>query len=292
MLISMTGFGRSEFSLPGFGRAAAEIRALNHRFLEVEFRLPEGYDFLEAEIRQIISREIRRGRVRVSVSVKRIFDRPPASFRADVARQYAKSLRGLARQLGLQGDLTLSTILGLPQVVVASNGEAPTQKAVQALKAGIGRALWQASRMRQQEGGRLEKEIRRIVGRLESFRSQVMRRKKISEKTATERISQRLQELLAQAVDERRLVAEAASLVQQSDVSEEFARIASHLSALKKAMTSPGESPGRTIDFLAQELHREVNTLGTKARDGLITQQVVAMKNQIEKLREQASNIE
>jgi uncharacterized protein (TIGR00255 family) len=291
-LISMTGFGRAQGPLAGVGRASVEIRTLNHRFLEVECRLPEGWEGLEPEIRPLVARRIRRGRVRISVAIKRVFETAPASFQLGVARDYARALRALARATGASPQISLETLLGLPHVVKVAHTEGPTQRARGQLAAAVALALEHVARMRHQEGIRLEKQMQGICKHLEKLCLQIERRIKILEPAAASRTRKRLKKLLHEAAEERLIAAQVASWVREGDVSEELTRLRSHFSALKKALQGSVESPGRTIDFLAQELHREVNTLGTKAKDGAIAQRVVAMKNQIEKLREQSSNIE
>lgn len=292
MLVSMTGFGRAEVPLSPSGRAVVEVRCLNSRFLEVEARLPDGFQPLEEEVRAAVGKAIRRGQVRVSVSA-RVPARPAAvALRTDVARRYAAELKRLKRQLGLPGSVTLETVLTLPQVVAVAERSEPSRQEWKQVQAGLHRALDHAVTMRRREGERTAKVLEQILKAMETLRGRVIRRLPEIERQMKQRFLARLEKAIAQAGPQERpverplLLAEASAFAHSSDVSEELARIASHLAALRKAES------GRTIDFLAQELQREVNTLGTKQRDGQVTRWVVAMKSQVEKLREQAANVE
>ena len=291
MLVSMTGFGRAEVALAPSGRTVVEVRSLNQRFLEVETRLPDGFQPLEEEIRSAVGRSMQRGQVRVNVSVRAQARLAQVALQADVARRYAAQLRRLKKQLGLSGEVTLQAVLSLPQVVTVADKGEPSRQECQRVREGFQRALRQAVVMRQREGARTAKVLAAIFKTLESLRGKVQKHLPEVQRQAKQRFLARLEKALAQAGGAERpersaMMAEASSYAQGGDVSEELARIGSHLAALRGAVS------GRTIDFLAQELQREVNTLGTKVRDSQVVRSVVAMKGQIEKLREQAANIE
>ncbi len=291
MLTSMTGFGRAQVSLPPAGRAVVEIHTLNHRFLEVECRLPDGFQGLEESIRGMVARNIQRGRVRISLILKARIPKIPVVFQADVARQYVSQLRGFQRKLGIPGGVTLEMILALPQVVAAPERDSLPTQAWPLLKSGVSQALTRVVKMRRQEGKHLRQGLSHLIQTLGRLSLKVKHRLPLIQGRLKEKLTSRIQ-ALAPAADPRAMVAEVAGFVQATDVSEELARIESHLAALRRAVEGQVDSPGRTMDFLAQELHREVNTLGTKLRDGVVVGWVVAMKNQIEKLREQAANVE
>jgi len=309
MLISMTGFGRAEAELPGAGRVVAEVRSVNHRFLEVECRLPEGLQAFEETVRALAGRKMVRGQVRVSVAVKGSREAASVVFQMAIARRYLRQLENFRRQLRVQGPVTLELLLGLPQVMaVAERNDFSSTAVWKRIERAVEQALDGSVRMRQREGARLEKVLRRRMDLFERLSKQIRQRVPLVQKGLQERLADRIQTAL-RAVgrevpqDQQRLVlTEAAALVQATDVSEELERIESHLTALRKTLSGRPESggakkgeqtsPGRTFDFLAQELQREVNTLGTKLRDGTVGRWVVEFKGQIEKLREQAANIE
>lgn len=293
----MTGFGRAEAKVRSVGPTVVEIHTLNHRFLELDCRLPEGFQSLEDPIRAMVGQKIRRGRVRLSVSSKGRGSRPELVFQTRVAMSYVRQLRRLQRQLGISGEVTLPMILGLPQVMAGLETDAVSPPPWSQLKGVVALALDRAIRMRRQEGRRLTQVLSRLVATVGRLKQKICKRVPAAERDLVKRISARIQALTkaagqTAAIDPSVLVAEAASLVQATDVSEELARIDSHLAGLRRAIAGRSEGPGRTIDFLAQELNREVNTIGSKIRDALAVRWVVALKNQIEKIREQAANVE
>ncbi len=302
-LTSMTGFGRAEVALPPNGRAIVEIQTLNHRFLEMECRLPNGFQDLEEPVRSLLGRSIRRGRVRVSAIVKTDSVNPPFVFNPEVARRYLAQIRSLQRRLRVPGEITLPMVLSLPQVITTAEREDSPVRWGPLLKVGLQEALQKLVRMRQREGQRLEKALAQLVVALENLARRIRRRLPVAEKALERRWAVRVRRLALQAthresvpqrewLDTKSLLAEAAAIVQASDVTEELTRLDSHLMALRRLLKKPAENPGRTVDFLAQELHREVNTLGAKVQDSQVTEWVVAMKGAIEKVREQAANIE
>lgn len=301
----MTGFGRAEATLPrrpgSAGRAVVEVRTVNHRFLEVEARLPEGLQAFEENLRQAVGRRIRRGQVRVSVMIRPSEESLPMTFDEPLARAYARQLQRLKRKLKLGGEITLQTVLGLPRVVTVPEREGAAAEQWPMVEPTVQRALHQAVQMRRQEGRRLQKVLQQLVGRLEELTGRVRRQGARVQKDLERRLAERIR-VLCRTVpggqpDPQMVTTEAAALIQSTDVREELDRMDSHLAALRAALqgrasSARGASPGRTIDFLAQELHREVNTLGTKLRDRSLAHWVVEMKGQVEKIREQAANIE
>ena len=320
MLLSMTGFGRAEAALAAVsgsrtrrlgalasvGRVAVEVRSVNHRFLEVEARLPEGLQAFEEAARRLVARQVRRGQVRVSVAIQWRTTQPPVVFQADLAERYLAQLRQLQQRLKLTGTLGLETILTLPQVMSLAEREHPSAQHWPQIEKTAVQAVAEMIRMRRREGAKLQKELLRLLRQMEQLTHQIRRRVPEFQKQAGIRLAERVEAALKEtapslAENRQAIFAEATSLMQGSDVSEELARLDSHFEALKKTISGKraakagqesASSAGRTMDFLAQELQREVNTLGTKLRDPGVLQNVVAMKGQIEKLREQAANIE
>ena len=307
-LTSMTGFGRAEVDLPGSGRAAVEIRSVNHRFLEVDCRLPEGFQAFEETVRARVSRAMVRGQVRVSVSLRGAREPATVMFQEKLARKYHHQLEGLRKRLGIPCAVSLETVLGLPQVVTVSERNGASTAAVwKPVERAIAGAMADAVKMRRSEGGRLEKVLRQRIEIFEELTGRIRRRVPSAQGDLRKRLEERIETALQQAGKEvpagEIMAREAAVMVQSTDVNEELERLASHFVALRSAVAGwpagrgeakKGEqaSPGRTLDFLAQELQREVNTLGTKLRDPEVSRWVVEFKGQIEKLREQAANVE
>ncbi len=185
----------------------------------------------------------------------------------------------------------MEMVLGLPEVVTLPRRDLTPSQWWPRLRMGVSQALENAVKMRRQEGKVLSRILADIVVKLDGLSGSIRRRLPVAQRDLKERLIARLK-VLAGPVDKKLLAHEAAALVQANDVSEELARIHSHLASLHTVVAGSVESPGRTADFLAQELHREVNTLGVKARDATTIHWVVAMKGEIEKLREQAANVE
>lgn len=296
MLTSMTGFGRAEAALSPSGRVVAEIRSVNHRFLEMEIRVPEGFQVWEEALKSLVGRQLCRGQVRISIAIKRGETQPPVEFDLPQAGRYLKQLHRLEKGLNLTDAVTLQLLLGLPQVMKAADREHPSARQWPQVARAVEQALARLVRMRRQEGARLQKVLRAEIGTLRRLAAKAQQAAPEVYRQAQKRLAQRMETLLrntaAPAISRSSVLAEAGVLAQAADVSEELARIDSHLSALSRAASASVSSPGRTIDFLAQELQREVNTLGTKLRDTTVVECVVAMKGQIEKLREQAANLE
>lgn len=316
----MTGFGRAETDLPGSGRAAVEIRSVNHRFLEVDCRLPEGFQTFEENIRAMVGRVMARGQVRVSVALRGAKQPVTVVFQEQLARKYHHQLEGLRRRLKIPGGVSLETLLGLPQVVTVSERNGASAISLwKPVERAVFQALSGAVKMRRDEGGRLEKGLRQRIEIFERLTRKIRQRVPTAQGELQKRLAERIEAALQQAGKEipatEVLAREAAMSVQSTDVNEEMERIASHFVALRGAVAGwpagrgeasssrsrwpvaaakKGEqaSPGRTLDFLAQELQREVNTLGTKLRDPAVSRWVVEFKGQIEKLREQAANVE
>lgn len=301
----MTGFGRAEATLPrrpgSAGRAVVEVRTVNHRFLEVEARLPEGLQAFEENLRQAVGRWIQRGQVRVSVVVRPTEESLPVAFDEPLARSYAGRLQRLQHKLKVKGEITLPMLLSLPRVVTVQEREGAGVGQWPRVETAVQRALQQAVQMRRKEGRRLQKVLRQLARRLQDLTDKIRRKGKQIQADLEQRLAARIRVLCRSLPggqpDPKTLTTEAAALIQSADVREELDRMDSHLAALNAALKghpSPrkGTSPGRTIDFLAQELHREVNTLGAKLRDRSLVSWVVEMKGQVEKIREQAANLE
>jgi uncharacterized protein (TIGR00255 family) len=291
MLTSMTGFGRAEAELAPGARAVVEIRSVNHRYLEVECRLPEGLAGLEDSFRQEAARSLRRGRVRISVALKGDPANPKILFRSEVARRYAAELKKLAGSLKIPGEITLPTLLSLPGVMATPEKSFLPPSWAGRLEKVLREALAELAAMRRKEGQRLQQAIGRVVAQMERSAAWIQDQLPGMEERLAKRFSSRILKLAPKA-DPREMAAQAAGMVSAGDVSEELTRIGSHLAAVRQAVEGKTGLAGRTLDFLAQELHREVNTLGSKAFDAAVVRRVVEMKHQIEKLREQAANVE
>jgi uncharacterized protein (TIGR00255 family) len=294
MIRSMTGFGRAEGSADAFV-VAVEARSVNHRHLDVTLRLPRALAGFEADARKLVAGRLERGRVDVSVSLAAASERTPGQVRVDaaLAAEYATEARRLAETLGLSGDVRLEWLLERPGVFRVEEAAAPEPAAVWPVVADtLNRALDALVEQRTTEGGALAAELVTLVGALETLVAELAARAPAAAARREERLRERLRAVIGDlAVDEGRILVEAAAWAEKTDVTEELTRLRAHLAELG-AMLDKGGPLGRPLDFLVQELNREVNTVGSKADDLAVSQGVLAAKGMLEKIREQIQNLE
>jgi uncharacterized protein (TIGR00255 family) len=288
MIASMTGFARREATGP-WGTLVCEIRSVNHRFLECSFRLPDEVRATEPELRQVATRELRRGKVDCSVSFRATHG---AELALDVDPQALDRVLARLRELGaaLPGTHTvnLMDVLRWPGVVREDN--TGSDEVVGAARALFTETVAELVAARAREGTRLRELIEQRCVSLEGFVVQVRIRLPEVQARVRERLDARLAELKAQ-VDQDRLEQELAILLQRLDVDEELDRLTGHISEIRRIIGS-NEPAGRRLDFLMQELNREANTLSSKSQDLETTRAAVEMKVAIEQMREQVQNIE
>jgi uncharacterized protein (TIGR00255 family) len=288
---SMTGFGAAEGPVGG-RRLRVEIRTVNHRYFNLSAKLPSDLTLLEAELRERLRRDFDRGHVTVQARWAESLE-VDAGFGVDLerARLVAARLREMQAALGLGGEITVELVARQPDVLTyASNGagEIPWTE-VEPIVAQAGR---ECRTMRAREGDALVAELKHRLDLMERSAGQIAGR--APERLVKER--DRLRAAVAQlldgrAVNEERLAQELAFLADKLDITEELVRFRAHVTAAREAMATDGPV-GKRLGFLAQELGREVNTMGSKAGDAAIAQQVIAMKGELEKFREQLENLE
>jgi uncharacterized protein (TIGR00255 family) len=292
----MTGYGEATVPFPG-GRVVVEAKAVNHRFAEIRFTLPREYYPWEAELRGIVQEMVKRGKLEVTIYLS---GQQPKGYEVrlnmELARAYLGAFSHIHKELGVQGEADLSFFVARPELFQVM--EKPRQKPwqpdteVQAAKQALRRALTALDRERCREGRFLKRDVVQRVQHLERLWKKVKKRLPVVQEELKEKFHARVTALLAGAViDQGRLLQEVAFLVQRSDVTEEIVRLHSHLTALRALLQESGPI-GKKMDFLLQEMQREVNTVGSKADDAAVRQLVVEAKGEVEKLREQAQNIE
>jgi len=287
---SMTGFGAAEGAVSG-GRLRLEVRTVNHRHLNVQLRVPSELADLEAEMRERLRAHVARGHVAVS---GRWLEEPPeaAGVVVDKARAAAvvAALRDAARELGLSGDVDIALLARIPDVLRVTRAETTPDRA--AVLDVLDAAAAACAAAREREGAALAAELRARADALDVLRSRVAERAPERVVAERDRLQAAVQELAGGvAVDPGRLAQEIAFLADRLDVTEELVRFGTHLDALRAALDGGG-SVGRELGFVLQELLREANTMGSKANDAGITQAVIAMKSELDKLREQVENLE
>ncbi len=289
---SMTGFGRGEVVAGGW-RFAVEMAAVNRKQSDISLNLPREWQEVEAPLRQLVAEKVSRGRVNVSVSVERTAG-PQQAVRVDeaLARHYAEAMASLAQSLGQPLPLTAGDLLRAPGVVTLESSAVSCTDMWPQLEQAAQKALAALEKFRAAEGAALKKDLEGRLAALREVHGGISAH--APKVTAHHRTA--LQRRLAEAglplpLDDERLLREIALFAERCDVSEELARFACHLDQCTSALAA-GEPAGRTLDFLCQELHRELNTMGSKANDAAIAHLVVAGKGEVEKLREQVQNIE
>jgi uncharacterized protein (TIGR00255 family) len=287
---SMTGFGLGEASL-GAGRVCAEVRSLNHRFLELRVRLPQEISEQTFFVEQLCRERVGRGRYDVSVRLEGAVLPPPELDRGRVRAIYAL-LQQLRDELVPGSELPLSLIASFPGLL-ASGGGADPGPLREALGASIGAALDSLEEMRGVEGARLGAELRERLLSMRDLTGSLAQLAKTGASAQAQRLEQRIARLLggADGVDPTRLAMEVAILADRCDTTEELVRLESHFDQFESLLGTPGQS-GRKLDFLLQEMGRETNTIGAKCQDANLSRLVVTLKAEVERLREQVQNVE
>ncbi len=288
---SMTGCGRCQLSAAPW-TATVELRAVNHRFLDVSCRLPRSLSFLEDVLRRCLADQLRRGHVDVFVTVSRtVGGNRQASADGALAAAYKTLADRLSSEVGVVNDLTATRLMALEGVVTVSEAEMD-EDAVTALCLDAAReALRQLCDMRQKEGESLRADLSAHLAQAEALRLRILERAPLVVEEYRARLNARLAQWQLEQVDPARLAQEVALMADRCAVDEELARLESHFAQMRRYLDTPGEI-GKKLDFLVQEMNREANTIGSKASDAAIAQLVVDLKSEIEKLREQVQNAE
>lgn len=291
MVMSMTGYGRASATTPE-GVFTVEMRSVNHRYLDLSFRMPRELSAIEDQARAALSSRLGRGKVDVFVSVNRSALSGGAGIDVDLARAYALKLRCLADELQLDGQVTLDTIVRMPDVVT-SGGDVPDPDELwQALQAPFTEALERLEGMRQAEGEQLVLDILRRLEFMERSLSEARERAPFTVEAYRARLLARVAEMAGDArIDEARLATETALFADRCDYTEETVRFASHIKQFREALHAQGPI-GKKLDFITQEMNREANTVASKAQDAHVLAIAVEIKSELEKVREQVQNIE
>ena len=291
MISSMTGFGAADGTI-GDARASVEIRTVNHRFFSPNLKLPAAFSRWEGEIREILRQKIARGHVTLTARFDHAVGTGPVIDEVRLAR-YAATLKELKKKHGLEGEVDLATILRLPDVVGAQSEEVDSG-AGDALAAIVNKAVDNLILMRRTEGAQLAAFLVERVAAVESRLARIEQRAPIRLKEQHERIKRTVSELIGGAgADPQRIAQEIAILADKMDVAEELDRFRSHLAAFREtAQSRTAEPVGKRLGFILQEMLREANTIGSKASDAVIQEDVIATKEELERIREQVENLE
>ncbi len=289
---SMTGYGRAVYVCDD-GVVTVEIRSVNHRYLDVSFRMPREFAQVEEAARALVSERLSRGRVDVSASVEWHSSlRRTVVFDTHLARVYAEGLASLAADLSVSGTVTAEALARYPDVVTLQDSSADPETLWAMLSPALGEALGQLVAMRRAEGQRLESDIVHRVRKIEQILVEIARHAPDSVEAYRVRVARRVAEMLGDArVDEARLATEVALFADRCDYTEETVRFRSHIEQFRRTLSERG-ARGKKLDFITQEMNRESNTIASKAQDSLVSALVVEIKSELEKVREQVQNVE
>lgn len=291
---SMTGYGRGESVQVGF-KVTVELNAVNRKQLEISVNLPREMEMLEAPLRDLIHHHLARGRIGGRVSLHATGGQLSARMHLNVplAKVYAHELSKLAKQLKLPGTVTLDHLVRAPGVFQTDEELAETKNLWPAVDKAAKQALAALVKMREREGAHLAQDLAERVAVMSKCVARVHKQAPISTERYRQQLIERIKAagLPAPATDDERLLKEVVFFADRSDINEELTRLQSHFKQFADCVKS-SEPVGRTLDFLAQEMNREINTIGSKANDAVISHEVVTLKAELEKFREQAQNVE
>lgn len=294
MIKSMTGFGRGEYS-DGKRSITVEIKSVNHRYGDINVKMPRRYSFAEETIKSTVKKYISRGKVDVSISVENLTeDDVTVKLNTMVARQYVENLNELRSEFDLYGDVTLQFLATLPDVMKAVPDVEDEDEIKAAIRIPVEEAAKNLDAMRRVEGEKLAEDLLMRGGLIQDYVKKIEERSPQVTVAYTEKLRERIKELIGNnvTIPEDRILLEAAIFADKCSITEELVRLNSHMIQLRNIINKSNQPVGKKLDFLVQEMNREANTIGSKANDIEITNLMLEIKAEIEKIREQVQNIE
>lgn len=289
----MTGYGRDR-RIIGEYEITAELRAVNNRYFEFNAKLPRSFQYLEDKIKLLLKEKISRGKVDFTLSVFNVQGKEAAiSINNLVVESYVKALRETGDRFGLPDDLTLNSIFKMSDAFNISRPEEDEEAIWAMVKETASAALENFLKMRETEGEKMKEDVLKKLANIERMTEEICTYSAENISAYRNRLTEKMKNILAdQQIDESRILLEAGIFAEKTAVDEETVRLKSHFLQLRNMLDTAKEPIGRKLDFLIQEINREVNTIGSKAQELRITKIVIEAKNEIEKIREQIQNIE
>jgi uncharacterized protein (TIGR00255 family) len=289
---SMTGYGRSEVQHEHL-RLTIEARSVNHRYLDIAVRAPRLYAPLETRIKQLVGTYLTRGHIDITVAQQTGSSGERALvLDQTLAQQYYRALQQLQETLHLPGTIDLGLILSLRELLKVEEASEDLERVWACMAQGLEEALQALQRMRQQEGAVLCQDLQERVQQIARYVEAIRQRVPLVVVEYQQRLEQRVKELFQQfALEPERLSQEAILFAERTDIAEELTRLESHMQAFTRLLSETG-AVGRKGEFLVQEMHREVNTIAAKSNDATISQYVIDIKSELERMREQIQNVE
>lgn len=294
MVKSMTGFGRGEFN-DGKRNMLVEIKSVNHRYSDISVRMPRRYQFAEDAVRSTVKEHLSRGKIDVQLSVEYIAESDiKVELNKPLAEQYLKNFKVLKDEYGVQGEVTLELLSGMPEVLKQSSDVEDEDEIRQSIIKATGLAAENLEKMRAVEGAKLAEDLLKRADLIKEMVGEIEVKAAELPKIYKEKLSARISELLdgVAEVPEDRLAQEVAIFADKADITEEITRLKSHMDQMKSIINESKGADGKKLDFLVQEMNREANTIGSKANDLGITEVMLRIKSEVEKIREQVQNIE
>lgn len=294
MIKSMTGFGRGEYT-DQKRSITVEIRTVNHRYADISVKMPRRYSFAEEKIKNVVKETIKRGKTDVSVIFESLSEGDVnVRLNEDLAQRYLENLKEMKSDLDLSGEIDVSLLAGMPDVIRAIPDVEDEDEVTEAICKAVEEAAKGNDAMRIAEGEKLAADLTMRGELVRKITSDIEQRAPGVVEEYVAKMQERIAELIGDAAEipEERILTEAAIFADKSNITEELVRLDSHMKQLGQILGSKGGPVGKKLDFLVQEMNREANTIGSKANDIEITSKVLEIKSEIEKIREQVQNIE
>ncbi|MBQ6621361.1 MAG: YicC family protein [Mogibacterium sp.] len=296
MVKSMTGFGRGEYT-DGKKTVTVEIRAVNHRYCDIYVKIPRRYSFAEEKIKSAVKEGLTRGKIEVSVMIDNFGESEnDICLNEAVAAKYYEALRSLESRFGFENGrgLNLGLLANMPDVIRTVPAKEDEEEIIRTLLIPTRLAVEEITKMRAVEGEKLAEDLLMRADILEEIKDKIAARAPEISREYAEKMHLRISELLDGKVEipEDRILVEAAIFADKANITEELVRLGSHIGQLRAFLRTEGEAIGKKMDFLVQEMNREANTIGSKSNDTEITNWMLDLKAEIEKIREQVQNIE
>lgn len=293
MVRSMTGFGRGTFSENG-KEFIVEIKTVNHRYIDFYIKLPRQIAFLEERVRKVVSESLFRGKVDIFITFEdRSEDSKNVTLDEALANAYIQAIEKLKDNFNLSDDISVSLVSRLPDVLRIEKNEDDEEQLWKVLNNALNSAISSLLQMREKEGNELRQSLLEKADNMEEIIKLISERSPVVVLEYKQKLENRIKDLLGQqTVDENRIAMEVAIFADRCSIDEELVRLGSHLIQLRDILGIKKQPVGRKLDFLVQEINREINTIGSKSNDIIITKNVLELKSETEKIREQIQNIE
>lgn len=293
MIKSMTGFGKGEYS-DGKYSVTVEIKSVNHRYADINVKIPRRYSFAEEKIKNQIKSSVSRGKLDVSVLIEALLDGDiSVNLNTGIAEKYISNLKALKESYNLEGEITLELISSMPDVIRAVSDVEDEEEVMSVIGKAVEIAVENLDLMRIKEGKKLAEDLHMRGDLIASYVKKTETKVPETVSNYKEKLNDRISELVSNKIEvpEERILLEAAIFADKTNITEELVRLDSHIRQLHDILSSDG-SNGKKLDFLVQEMNREANTIGSKVSDIEMTGNVIEIKSEVEKIREQVQNVE